>query len=110
MRKLEKDNDAWSLDRGATVLPDGSVRFSVWAPNARRVAVQLLKGTSKSEHELERVTATVYQGVVPDARGADYSIDQLSRFLDRGVQSLMERVVVGEESTPPSPEVPMKKN
>ena len=72
MRKLEKDNDTWSLDRGATVLPDGSVRFSVWAPNARRVAVQLLNGTSKSEHELERVTATVYEGVVPDAIGADY--------------------------------------
>jgi DNA helicase-2/ATP-dependent DNA helicase PcrA len=29
--------------------------------------------------------------------GADYSIDQLSRFIDRGVQSHMERVVVGEE-------------
>jgi DNA helicase-2/ATP-dependent DNA helicase PcrA len=38
--------------------------------------------------------------------GADYSIDQLSRFLDRGVQSLMERVVVGEESAPPAPEAP----
>jgi DNA helicase-2/ATP-dependent DNA helicase PcrA len=38
--------------------------------------------------------------------GADYSIDQLSRFLDRGVQSLMERVVVGEENAPPAPETP----
>jgi DNA helicase-2/ATP-dependent DNA helicase PcrA len=28
-------------------------------------------------------------------RGADYSIDQLSRFLDRGVRQTMERVVVG---------------
>ncbi len=38
--------------------------------------------------------------------GADYSIDQLSRFLDRGVQTLMERVVVGEENAPPAPETP----
>ena len=26
-------------------------------------------------------------------RGADYSIDQMSRFLDRGVRDLMQRVV-----------------
>jgi DNA helicase-2/ATP-dependent DNA helicase PcrA len=38
--------------------------------------------------------------------GADYSMDQLSRFLDRGVQSLMERVVVGQEGAAPAPETP----
>lgn len=38
--------------------------------------------------------------------GADYSIDQLSRFLDRGVQALMERVVIGDESAAPAPEAP----
>ena len=29
-------------------------------------------------------------------RGADYSFDQLSRFLDRGVRATMQRVVVEE--------------
>jgi DNA helicase-2/ATP-dependent DNA helicase PcrA len=38
--------------------------------------------------------------------GADYSIDQLSRFIDRGVQAHMERVVVGQESPTPPPETP----
>jgi DNA helicase-2/ATP-dependent DNA helicase PcrA len=40
-------------------------------------------------------------------RGANYSIDQLSRFLDRGVRDTMERVVVGvpESSTPGVPPV-----
>jgi DNA helicase-2/ATP-dependent DNA helicase PcrA len=38
--------------------------------------------------------------------GADYSIDQLSRFIDRGVQAKMERVVVGEESAPAPEEAP----
>jgi DNA helicase-2/ATP-dependent DNA helicase PcrA len=38
--------------------------------------------------------------------GADYSIDQLSRFIDRGVQALMERVVLAEEDTAPSAEAP----
>lgn len=33
-------------------------------------------------------------------RGADYSIDQLSRFVDRGVRELMERVVPKLESAP----------
>ena len=36
-------------------------------------------------------------------RSADYSFDQLSRFLDRGVRGTMQRVVVEEEGdTPPA--------
>ena len=34
-------------------------------------------------------------------RGADYSVDQLSRFLDRGVREKMERVVVGTPDQAP---------
>jgi len=34
-------------------------------------------------------------------RGADYSIDQMSRFLDRGVRDHMERVVPRWDDTPP---------
>ncbi|MBI1810221.1 MAG: ATP-dependent helicase [Gemmatimonadetes bacterium] len=38
-------------------------------------------------------------------RGSDYSIDQLSRFLDRGVRETMQRVVVDAgEATPPAAE------
>ncbi|MDE3172719.1 MAG: hypothetical protein KGN74_06565, partial [Gemmatimonadota bacterium] len=33
-------------------------------------------------------------------RGMDYSMDQLSRFLDRGVRELMERVVLGDDAAP----------
>jgi DNA helicase-2/ATP-dependent DNA helicase PcrA len=37
-------------------------------------------------------------------RGADYSMDQLSRFIDRGVREGMQRVVVDRpESAPPDP-------
>jgi DNA helicase-2/ATP-dependent DNA helicase PcrA len=38
--------------------------------------------------------------------GADYSIDQLSRFIDRGVQAHMQRVVVGAEQLPAPEEAP----
>ncbi|HKW47133.1 MAG TPA: ATP-dependent helicase [Gemmatimonadaceae bacterium] len=43
-------------------------------------------------------------------RGADYSMDQLSRFLDRGVRAKMQKYVLGEDATPaveaPAPEHP----
>jgi maltooligosyltrehalose trehalohydrolase len=55
------------------VLPDGSVRFSVWAPNAHRVAVRILDGEAAGEHELERVTPTLYEGIVAGtAAGTSY--------------------------------------
>ena len=37
-------------------------------------------------------------------RGADYSIDQLSRFIDRGVRDVMERVVIKVDAPEPPPE------
>src|SRR3712207_5124732 len=76
MRSSNFVNGTWSLDRGATVLPDGSVRFSVWAPNAQRVAVRVLTGPSTGEHELTKVGEIgVYEGVVRDvAPGADYKL------------------------------------
>ena len=43
-------------------------------------------------------------------RGADYSMDQLSRFLDRGVRAKMQRMVLSDEGIPteaaPVPEQP----
>ena len=37
-------------------------------------------------------------------RGQDYSIDQLSRFIDRGVRDKMERVAVGAPEIRKAPE------
>ena len=41
-------------------------------------------------------------------RGADYSVDQLSRFIDRGVREKMQRVVVEAPADlpPPAPDRP----
>jgi DNA helicase-2/ATP-dependent DNA helicase PcrA len=33
-------------------------------------------------------------------RGADYSMDQLSRFLDHGVRNGMQRVALGDDDRP----------
>lgn len=83
----------WQLERGATLQPDGSVRFSVWAPRARRVEIELVR-------ERRRVP------LAPDpdggwlgsaagvGAGADYSLvldgerrrpDPVSRFQPEGV-------------------------
>jgi DNA helicase II / ATP-dependent DNA helicase PcrA len=40
-------------------------------------------------------------------RSAEYTIDQLSRFVDRRVRETMERVVAGVQDTQPEPEVPL---
>jgi DNA helicase II / ATP-dependent DNA helicase PcrA len=48
--------------------------------------------------------AVVYpMQVYGSRRGSDYSIDQLSRFLDRGVRGTMQRIVVEEPGEPPAP-------
>jgi maltooligosyltrehalose trehalohydrolase len=73
MRSSDSTKDTWSLQRGATALPDGSVRFSLWAANAHRVAVQILNGEAAGEHELDQVSPTLHEGVVEGATpGTDY--------------------------------------
>ena len=81
------------------MLPDGSVRFAVWAPNAERVAVRVLGGPAQGEHELTKVGEVgVYEGVVRNVgAGADYRYvltgkegpkdlpDPVSRFQPEGV-------------------------
>lgn len=51
--------------------------------------------------------------VYSSRRSMDYSMDQLSRFVDRGVREQMERVVLGDDdkpdttAPPPVPESPI---
>jgi DNA helicase-2/ATP-dependent DNA helicase PcrA len=46
--------------------------------------------------------AVVYpMQVYGSRRGSEYSFDQLSRFLDRGVRGTMQRVVVEDPGEPP---------
>lgn len=39
-------------------------------------------------------------------RGAEYSLDQLCRFIDRGVRDNMERVALGNQATVVQPGAP----
>jgi len=49
------------------------------------------------------LVVTYSLNVYSTRRGADYSMDQLSRFLDRGVRAKMQRVVLTDDGAPPAP-------
>jgi maltooligosyltrehalose trehalohydrolase len=64
----------WTLERGATVVP-GGVRFDVWAPRARSVAVRLYdeRGAVTAEHPLAPTERDGFTGLVEGAAaGTDY--------------------------------------
>jgi DNA helicase-2/ATP-dependent DNA helicase PcrA len=80
-----------------------------WFPSSRSIA---------DEDELEEERRLMYVAmtrarnhlavtyplnVYATRRGADYTIDQLSRFIDRGVREKMQRVVPKEEAPPGAP-------
>jgi maltooligosyltrehalose trehalohydrolase len=67
----------WRLERGASVEPDGAVRFSVWAPRVRSLAVSLLDpaGASFAEVPMHLQPGDVWSARVLDPRvgpGTDY--------------------------------------
>src|SRR5688572_21767146 len=80
----------WSLSRGAAVVADG-VRFSVWAPNAARVGVQIAGGET---HPLAPSGGGVFEDTIRGVRaGTDYRYvlddkavpDPVSRYQPGGV-------------------------
>jgi maltooligosyltrehalose trehalohydrolase len=86
----------WELERGATVIPGGGVRFSVWAPCAQRVRVRLTSERGERDRELACGAGGVFEGIVDDARsGSDYAFllddcdtpvpDPVSRWQPEGV-------------------------
>jgi len=71
---MSMDSSApWCLERGATVLPAGAVRFSVWAPRARHVAVVASSGDEIAVTALDDVGGGVFAAAVHGlGAGTDY--------------------------------------
>jgi len=95
----------WSLERGAKVEPDGGVRFSVWAPLARDVAVHLRPGSNPTLVPLELQSDGLFEAAVSGvAPGTDYFYrlhgrdrpDPVSRHQAQGVHG-PSRVVDAHE-------------
>ncbi|GFE60699.1 malto-oligosyltrehalose trehalohydrolase [Geobacter sp. AOG2] len=85
---------AWQLDLGATPLPDGSTRFRVWAPRARKIAVAM-PGRGRASVPLSSEGNGYFSGIVADTVEGDlyrYLLDDTierpdpaSRFQPEGV-------------------------
>ena len=113
----EEEDDALVLSTAHSAKgKEWDVVFVIWAvdgwfPMAR---------ATEREEELEEERRLMYVGltrarnhlavsypinVYNTRRGADYSMDQLSRFIDRGVREKMQRVVLSapDEAPPPTP-------
>ncbi|MCC7370129.1 MAG: malto-oligosyltrehalose trehalohydrolase [Chloroflexi bacterium] len=74
----------WSLDLGANV-EDGGVRFRVWAPNARRVEVEIGQGERASRQALTAEDDGYHAGLVAGAQAGDryrYRLDGGDPFPD----------------------------
>jgi DNA helicase-2/ATP-dependent DNA helicase PcrA len=101
--------------------------FLIWAADGWFPSTRALRDDDETEEERRLMyvamtrarhhLAVVYPlNAYGSRRGADYSIDQLSRFIDRGVRARMERVVVGQEGAnaptndapPPGPQLDLR--
>ncbi|HEX2718638.1 MAG TPA: malto-oligosyltrehalose trehalohydrolase [Gemmatimonadaceae bacterium] len=80
----------WSLGRGATALPDGGVRFCIWAPKAKRADVVMYGKGKESSRTLDDRGGGIFEGIVHEARagtryrfrldGAEPVPDPVSRY------------------------------
>jgi maltooligosyltrehalose trehalohydrolase len=85
---------AWALEFGARALPDNQVRFRVWSPLAKSLAVKIF-GDEERVVPLERGEGDIFEMIVPNlGAGADYVYiiddererpDPVSRWQPQGV-------------------------
>lgn len=94
----------WTLKRGAEFLPDGTVRFSVWAPRVQTLTVQIVSlsgSTPMKRHSSGLYTVTV-DGLAAGSRyyycldGERLRPDPVSRSQPAGVHGPSE-ITVGQE-------------
>ncbi|HEX4683549.1 MAG TPA: alpha-amylase family glycosyl hydrolase, partial [Gemmatimonadaceae bacterium] len=90
-------SELWTLQRGAQLRPDNSVRFTVWAPRVKQPRVRIGSGSNTRDHVMHaRAGETgLWEVVVPDVgANADYAFvfddgralpDPVSRWQPHGV-------------------------
>lgn len=91
------------LERGATLYTDGTVRFSVWAPRVKEMAVRFTAParTVPMQRHAEGLHTVAVQGLKPGSRyfylldGARTRPDPVSRFQPEGVHGPSEVVDPG---------------
>lgn len=66
----------WALERGAQLLPDNSVRFTLWAPRLEAPTVRVVSGAAAGDHRLTRVDGEcgIFSATVSNVGGhVDYA-------------------------------------
>jgi DNA helicase-2/ATP-dependent DNA helicase PcrA len=85
--------------------------FIIWAVDGWFPSSRCLKTPEETDEERRlmyvamtrarnHLTVTYPLNAYSTRRGSDYSLDQLSRFIDRGIRDRMERVTVGMDKPP----------
>jgi DNA helicase-2/ATP-dependent DNA helicase PcrA len=93
--------------------------FVIWAVDGWFPSARCLNSEEETEEErrlmyvaLTRarnyLSVTYPLNAYSSRRGGEYSIDQLCRFIDRGVRDKMQRVAVGGDNAPPPQDEPRK--
>jgi DNA helicase-2/ATP-dependent DNA helicase PcrA len=88
--------------------------FVIWAVDGWFPSARSMEDDTELEEERRlmyvaltrarnHLAVTYPLNVYATRRGSDYSIDQLSRFIDRGVREKMHRVTTGEPAPTPEP-------
>ena len=91
--------------------------FVIWAVDGWFPTARCLNSDEETEEErrlmyvaLTRarnyLSVTYPLNAYSSRRGADYSLDQLCRFIDRGVRDNMQRIALGADNAPAAEEVP----
>ena len=91
--------------------------FVIWAVDGWFPSARCLNSDEETEEErrlmyvaLTRarnyLSVTYPLNAYSSRRGADYSLDQLCRFIDRGVRDNMQRIALGADNAPAAEEVP----
>jgi DNA helicase-2/ATP-dependent DNA helicase PcrA len=89
--------------------------FVIWAVDGWFPSARCLNSDEETEEErrlmyvaLTRarnyLSVTYPLNAYSSRRGADYSLDQLCRFIDRGVRDNMQRVALGTDNAPAATE------
>jgi DNA helicase-2/ATP-dependent DNA helicase PcrA len=85
--------------------------FIIWAVDGWFPSARCLKTPEETDEERRlmyvamtrarhHLSVTYPLNAYSTRRGSEYSLDQLSRFIDRGIRDRMERVTVGAEAAP----------
>ena len=91
--------------------------FVIWAVDGWFPSARCLNSDEETEEErrlmyvaLTRarnyLSVTYPLNAYSSRRGADYSLDQLCRFIDRGVRDNMQRIALGSDNAPATEELP----